>query len=149
MIRGAKPSDLDRLIEIERACFQLPRYEPMSRRQFLRHLTSPKAVLIVAVDAADSPVGYALGFLHAGRGSLRFYSLAVLPDAQRGEVGKLLFERIEHEAFSRNLDVQCEVRADNEKLKKRYDMLGYRAYKTVDNYYPDGAACVKYRRRKP
>jgi ribosomal protein S18 acetylase RimI-like enzyme len=148
VIRTAKLSDLDRLVELERECFDPTRYSRMSSRQFRHHLTNPRCVFLVAADNHEKAVGYALGFLHSRRSALRFYSLAVFPYVQRGEIGRLLFERMEHEAFTRGLGVQCEVRADNEKLKTRYSRLGYAPYKTVENYYPDGEPCIKYIKSK-
>ncbi|HTV71083.1 MAG TPA: N-acetyltransferase [Rhizobiaceae bacterium] len=143
-LRRAIESDVDRLVEVEHACFDPRLYTAMSPRQFRYHVTSPNSVLIVGVDSNRSPLGYALGFLHGQRKSIRFYSLAVAPDAQRGDIGKLLFEAIEQEARRRGLGVQCEVREDNEKLKARYSKIGYHPYRRVENYYPDGAACLKY-----
>ncbi len=142
--RRAKAADLDRLVQIEEASFSPALYSRMPRRQFRAHIDSERAVLIVVEDVNGIVQGYALGFRHAQRRTLRFYSLAVDPLAQRGEYGKILFQGIEAEAYRLGLGVQCEVRADNDKLKSRYDSLGYRAYKTVPEYYPDGAACIKY-----
>jgi ribosomal protein S18 acetylase RimI-like enzyme len=142
--RRATIADLDRLVAIENECFDPGRYTRMSRRQFRTHLGSPNAVLIVVPDQAGIVQGYALGFRHAKRSTLRFYSLAVAPAAQRGDFGRILFRGIEEEAFKLGLGVQCEVRDDNLKLQKRYDDLGYRAYRSVAGYYPDGAGCIKY-----
>ncbi len=146
--RIARRSDLDRLVAIEDATFDAARYGRMSRRQFAMHLKSPRAVVIV-VEKDGDVVGYALGFLHAQRRQLRFYSLAVAPEAQGGEAGRALFAAIEEAARERGLAVQCEVRADNEKLRARYAALGYRQYREVGNYYPDGASCLKFVKLHP
>ena len=144
ILRRGTPADVQRLVEIEDASFDLARYSRVSSRQFRRHLVSPNSILVVAESEDGKVQGYALCLLHKGRNQLRFYSLAVSPDAQRGDVGRLLFEAVEQEAVQRRLAVQCEVRADNTKLKDRYARLGYTAYRTVADYYPDGMACVKY-----
>lgn len=143
-LRRARKDDFERLVHIERACFVPPHYDAMSPRQLRFHLSSPRSLFLVTTDEKDIVTGYALGLLQNGRSAMRFYSLAVAPDVQRGDYGRLLFEGIEAEAAKRRLGVQCEVRADNEKLKERYARLGYAAYKTVPDYYPDGAACIKY-----
>lgn len=143
-LRRGTERDLERLVAIEAACFDPSRYAPMSRRQFRHHLSSSNAIVIVAEDDAGVAQGYALGLLHARRKAIRFYSLAVAPDAQRGDLGRVLFESIEAEARGLGLAVQCEVRSDNEKLKDRYTRLGYVPYRTVEGYYPDGASCIKY-----
>lgn len=144
ILRSARAGDLERLVEIERDCFDSALYDRMSERQFRGHVASPRAILVVAVDESDRPLGYVLGLLHRGRSTLRLYSIAVSPDSQGGEVGRLLFERIEDEAVARRLGVQLEVRSDNRKLTTRYPKLGYTAYKSVENYYPDGGSCVKF-----
>ncbi len=143
-LRRARKGDFERLMDIERACFVPPRYDAMSPRQLRFHLSSPRSVFLVTTGETGLVTGYALGLLQKGRGAMRFYSLAVAPDVQRGDYGKLLFEGIEAEAARRGLGVQCEVRADNEKLKERYARLGYAPYRSVPDYYPDGAACIKY-----
>ncbi|MBX3575745.1 MAG: GNAT family N-acetyltransferase [Rhizobiaceae bacterium] len=145
-VRPGRPADLDRLVEIEAGSFDPKFYTPMTRRQFRHHLGSPNSVMLVVADPADQVLGYALGLLHARRNALRFYSLAVAPDAQRGELGRMLFEAMEEAGFSRGLDMQCEVRSDNVKLITRYESLGYRRYSTVANYYPDGQSCIKFLR---
>lgn len=144
MLRRATSADLARLVEIEEAAFDPARYSRISPRQFRHHLVSRNSILAV-VESDDGVVqGYALSLLHGGRNQLRFYSLAVAPDVQRGEYGKLLFESVEREGARRGLAVQCEVRDDNTRLKERYARLGYSAYRIVEDYYPDRMACVKY-----
>ncbi|QDY98912.1 GNAT family N-acetyltransferase [Nitratireductor mangrovi] len=142
-VRKAEYRDVESLLVIEKLCFNQAYYSRMTPRQFYRHLSSPNALLLVVEDDSGTVQGYALGFLHGKRKALRFYSLAVAPDAQRGEYGKQLFGAIEQRAQEMGLGVQCEVREDNEKLINRYTKLGYRKYKTVRDYYPDGAACIK------
>jgi ribosomal protein S18 acetylase RimI-like enzyme len=145
MIRDAIRKDLDRLVDLEQRCFDPNLYSRMSRRQFLFHITSPNTVLTVHGD--DTAAGYALGLLHQGWAFLRFYSLAVDPVEQGGQVGRDLFLDMEEQARGRGLGVQCEVRSDNLKLKERYTKLGYEPYREVLGYYPDGCACVKFQKR--
>jgi ribosomal protein S18 acetylase RimI-like enzyme len=146
MIRNAGKRDLGRLIEIEERCFDPRLYSRMSRRQFQLHISSSNAVLRI-FDRGGHASGYALGLLHRGWSFLRFYSLAVDPGEQGGEIGRLLFSDMEEQSGLRGLGILCEVRKDNLKLKERYIKLGYEAYREVADYYPDGAACVKFRKR--
>jgi ribosomal protein S18 acetylase RimI-like enzyme len=144
-IRNATASDLGDLLSLEEQCFDPVRYTAMSRRQFSHHTASPNAVLRVA-EHTGTACGYALGLLRRGQPWLRFYSLAVSPAMQGGDVGRLLFADMEEQARLRGLGVLCEVREDNERLRRRYAEIGYTSYRSVPGYYPDGAACVKFKK---
>ncbi|MCT8971582.1 GNAT family N-acetyltransferase [Microbaculum marinisediminis] len=144
-LRTAGPADLDALVEIENAVFVPPAYEPMSRRQFRWHISNPRAALIVCTRRGQV-VGYALGLARAGSRYMRFYSLAVLSQAQGGEIGKRLFEAIETAARQRGLGVITEVRADNTRLHRRYLGLGYTEFEHKPDYYPDGCAAIRMKR---
>lgn len=144
-LRAATPRDLEALVAVENAVFVRPAYEPMSRRQFRWHVSNPRADLVVC--ARDGRVvGYALGLARAGGGYMRFYSLAVLPEAQGGAIGKRLFEAVEAAARKRGLGVITEVRADNAKLHERYLGLGYVEFERRPDYYPDGCAAIRMKR---
>jgi ribosomal protein S18 acetylase RimI-like enzyme len=143
-IDAAVPEDLDRLVQIETGAFDARLYTQMTRRQFRRHLAGDRAVLLVARDPAGAPIGYALGFIKNNTSYLRLYSLAVDPAHQGGRVGAELFPAIEEVARQRSLrGMQLEIREDNFRLFDRYSRLGYRPYRKVPDYYPDGAACIK------
>lgn len=144
-LRRARPDDVDRLVEIERATFAPPAYEPMSRRQFARHVASPRAELVVC-ERDGAVAGYGLGLARAGSRYLRFYSLAVAPAAQGGAVGRMLFAAIEQAARDRGLGVITEIRADNARLHRRYLGLGYREFERKAGYYPDGCAAIRMKR---
>lgn len=143
----AVAGDIDRLAAIEAGAFDPAFYTRMTRRQFRRHIGSGSAILLVARDDSGAAVGYALGFVKRNTGYLRLYSLAVDPAHQGGRVGAELFAASEKAATDRGLrGVQLEIRADNAKLHDRYLKLGYRAYRQVPDYYPDGAGCIKLKR---
>lgn len=144
-LRPARPADLDALVAIENAVFVPPAYEPMSRRQFRRHIGNPRAALFV-IARERRPVGYALGLARAGGRHMRFYSLAALPEVQGGDIGRRLFQAIESAARKRGLGVITEVRADNRRLHERYLGLGYVEFERKPDYYPDGCAAIRMKR---
>jgi len=144
-IRSALPGDLDRLVEIETAVFVPPAYEPMSPRQFRRHIASPRAELLVGTRDGRV-IGYALGLTRSTSRFLRFYSLAVDPETQGGTVGRMLFEAMENAARERGLGVITEVRADNSRLHQRYLSLGYAEFERKPDYYPDGCDAIRLKR---
>ena len=143
-IEEAVPEDLDRLAAIETGAFDPRIYTRMTRRQFRRHIRSGSAIFLVARDNAGMAIGYALGFIKRSNPYLRLYSLAVDPGHQGGRVGAELFPAIEQIARERGMrGMQLEIREDNSKLLDHYSRLGYRSYRTVPDYYPDGASCIK------
>jgi len=143
--RPAAPEDLDALADLETAVFRPPAYEPMSRRQFRHHIHSPRADLLVC-HRSGTVCGYALGLTRAGSRYLRFYSLAVSPDAQGGDLGRRLFAAMEAAARARGLGVITEVRADNTRLHQRYLSLGYSEFERKPDYYPDGCAAIRMKK---
>ncbi|MEJ8573909.1 GNAT family N-acetyltransferase [Microbaculum marinum] len=146
-VRPAVAADVERLVDIETAVFVPPDYEPMSRRQFAYHVDNPRAVLLV-YDSDGSVHGYALGLMRTTSRYLRFYSLAVAPGLQGGSVGRRLFEAIEQAARERGLGVITEVRADNERLHRRYLALGYSEFQRKPEYYPDGCTAIRMRKSR-
>jgi len=145
-VTPARMADLDRLVAIEGAAFDPELYVWMTHRQFVAHLASPRALILVARDSSVGPVGYALCFRRRGTRYLRLYSLAVDPAFQGGRVGAELFKGVEAAARREGLGIQLEIRADNRKLLDRYLGLGYARYRDVADYYPDGTGCIKLKR---
>ncbi len=144
-LRSATPADVDALVAIENTVFVEPAYEPMSRRQFRWHIGNPRAALVVC-EHGGRVAGYALGLARAGSRYMRFYSLAVVPDAQGGAIGRRLVEAIEAAAAARKQGIITGVRADNVKLHQRYLGLGYGEFEHKPDYYPDGCAAIRMKR---
>ena len=78
---------------------------------------------------------------------MRLYSIAVLPEFQGNAVGKALFEHAEDQVkLNAKKGLTLEVRLDNQRHIQRYLKLGYQPYSEVDEYYPDGMACLKLKK---
>jgi [ribosomal protein S18]-alanine N-acetyltransferase len=143
-VETAGLADLDALVAVETRAFDPALYTQMTRRQFRHHIESDTAVFLLWRDTSGTAVGYALGFAKSNMGYLRLYSLAVDPAYQGGRVGADLFVAFESAARQQGLrGVQLEIREDNHRLHERYLRLGYKAYRSVPDYYPDGAGCIK------
>jgi len=132
MIRPARKTDLDALLEIEGRCFEADR---LSRAQFRRALVSQAAVLLVAVQRGRVQ-GYALVRLRGRRA--HFYSLAVDPSVRRSGIGRALLKAAEKAAHRRGSeDMQLELREHAWAALALYRDQGYREAGRLLAYYAD------------
>lgn len=137
-IRSARRDDCDKLPDIERAAAQRFRAigldaiaggepsDPAFIRACLAH-----GVVLVATDAADRPVGFALaGELDR---SLHLYELDVLPEHGRQGLGAGLIRAVIAEAATRGLvGVTLSTFADVPWNAPFYARLGFRPLDAVD-----------------
>jgi ribosomal protein S18 acetylase RimI-like enzyme len=139
-VRPAGERDIDALLAIETACFELDR---VSRRSFRRFVARGHAAVLLA-EADGRPVGYALVLFRAGTVLARLYSVAVLPDAQGLGVGRLLMQAAEAAAVDRDcLLLRLEVRPDNAAAIALYRARGYRAFDRIPDYYEDHSEALR------
>ncbi|MHC1480017.1 GNAT family N-acetyltransferase [Frateuria aurantia] len=143
-VRRASAADLDGLLTIEEASFQSDR---MRRRQYLKHLQSDTARVLVASAGPGQLLGSAVLFLRRGSEVARLYSLATLPAARGQGVAGHLLQAIEHAAVlagARRL--RLEVRADNPAAIRLYERHGYQPIGRYRGYYADGCDALRYER---
>jgi ribosomal protein S18 acetylase RimI-like enzyme len=141
MIRPATLNDLDALVALENRCFTTDR---LSRRSFRYMLTKAKAATLVDVHQGALR-GYVLVLFHAGTSLARNYSIAVSPEAQGQGVGRALMEAAEREALAHGcVYMRLEVRPDNEGAIQLYRKLSYRQFGTLDDYYEDHMAALRF-----
>lgn len=135
----------DRLAEIHAACFQTPR--PWTPKEIEAMLGDPATFLCAL------PQGFAMGRTSLDEAEL--LTLAVLPEARRGGIGRNLLSLFEAEALRRGTgDVFLEVSAHNLPAIGLYESTGYRCVGQRRRYYraPDGSridALVLRRRLDP
>jgi ribosomal-protein-alanine acetyltransferase len=142
-IREAEPSDINELVELERAAFASDR---LSRRQLRTLAASPSASLQVA-ERGGRPVGYVLVLTRRGSRTARLYSIAVAPAAAGSGLGSLLLRTAEEAARARGADeLRLEVRADNISAIRLYQAHGYAAFGRREDYYQDGSPALRYSR---
>lgn len=148
LIRRARLDDVPALVEIENTAFDPAAYGvgfTMNARAFRHHVKGNSILLVAEVNGGDHAVaGYALGWVKSTSPYVRFTSLAV--GAEHGGRGAAwrLFEGMEKEAFARGLrGVRLEIREDNVRLLARYKRQGYEVFRTVPDYYSDGAAAIR------
>jgi ribosomal protein S18 acetylase RimI-like enzyme len=140
-LRPARISDLDALVELERAVFTT---DILSRRSFRRFLTASTATLLVA-EAGGKLAGYAL-VLYRPRSKLaRLYSIAVAPPIGRRGVGPLLLAAAEHAARRHGRRVmRLEVHEHNTRAIARYEKTGYRLFGRHHAYYDERADALRF-----
>jgi ribosomal protein S18 acetylase RimI-like enzyme len=145
-IRRARPSDADRLAQLEEEIFPSDR---MSRRSFAALSKRPSARVLVAWHGRDI-AGYAILLTRCGIRSARLYSLAVVPAAAGRGVGRRLLSEVEAAAVRRCArHLRLEVRANNRRAIRLYEETGYRLIGRRPDYYSDGMTALLYARDLP
>jgi ribosomal-protein-alanine acetyltransferase len=144
VVRPARASDIDALLEVEKVCFETDR---LSRRSFNYFLSRARAELFVA-ETQGIVLGYGLVLFHRGTALARLYSLAVLPEAQGQGIAHLLLEHSEETARAHDtVAIRLEVRADNDRAIALYTRQGYKPFQTLHHYYEDDGDA--WRMQKP
>lgn len=142
-IREARPSDIDRLAQLEASAFATDR---LTRRRLAAFVNSPSACLLLAWRDGEA-VGYVLVLTRRGSRAARLYSLAVAPELAGRGIGSILLGAAEDAALARGADaLRLEVRGDNPGAIRLYEQRGYRPMGRRENYYQDGMTAVRYSR---
>lgn len=131
-IRLCEGRDLERVVEIERSCFD----EPYGFASFSYLLSSdPEGFLVAECDGRV--VGYAIGQVRAGTGLI--VSLAVDLGHRGGGLGEnLLTELLKHFQRKHVKTVELQVDVRNMLAIRVYEKLGFRVEKTLRRYYSSG-----------
>lgn len=139
-IRPCQAVDLDQLLQLERACFSS---DLLSRRRMRHWTTAANAIMPGAFDGAQL-LGYALCFYRRNSKKLRFYSLAVAPQARGRGVALALMENLEARAKKLGLDeIWLEVAVQNHRAIGLYEQMGYQRRQLRAGYYEDGSDALR------
>ena len=142
-MRPFKPSDLDKVISINRVC--LPEnYSPY----FFMEIYERYPLTFIVAEHDGELVGYIMCRIETGFSSLGTLSLskkghvvsvAVLPLHQRKGVGTVLMsEAMKNMRVYKAKECFLEVRASNTPAIDMYKHLGFRIARTAEGYYADG-----------
>jgi len=143
MIREARPTDLDALIDVENRSFEGDR---LSRRNLGRLLKRGNSTVLVDEEGGRIR-GYSLVLFRSGTSLCRLYSLAVDPDFRGLGVGAKLLEAAEADALENECVImRLEVRADNLGAISLYKKRGYRQFGSVPDYYHDHSEALRFER---
>ncbi len=129
-LRRARESDLADVLAIERVSFT----DPWSRSSFATLLEQPRVYFAVALDAADTLLGYTVAWFVVDEAELA--NLAVAPEARGRGVGTSLLEGALSTAESRGTtSMYLEVRAANVSAIALYSSHGFVEISRRKSYY--------------
>jgi ribosomal protein S18 acetylase RimI-like enzyme len=147
-IRMVELKDISELLHLEQTCFDPKFYSSLLTQSAIRHLIGRGNGIILLHKQEDRLTGYAQIVFRRNFSAGRLYSLAVHPDFQGKSVAKLLFKSVEQtcKVLGANT-VLLEIREDNQSQRHCYEKLSYLPYRRVTDYYPDGCAAIKMKRK--
>jgi ribosomal-protein-alanine N-acetyltransferase len=136
-VRGAKPYDMNTVLDIEKFCFPDP--YPMSLLSRL-YFTNPEGFIVAEVD--EKVVGYLIGTLRWGA-SGHIMAIGVYPEYRKRGVGTALMVQILDILRMRGArSARLEVRKSNDAAQLFYQKLGFRLGEETPHYYEDGEAAI-------
>src|ERR1700754_4647285 len=143
-VRRSRPTDLDRLSELEIQVFSINR---MSRRSLRWLLASPSAEVLIA-EACTGFAGAAVVLFRANSKIARLYSLAVVPRLSGRGIGSALVAAVEKAARSRKCRfVRLEVHEKNHGAIVCYRKAGYQQFDRRHEYYEDKGHALRFEKR--
>jgi ribosomal protein S18 acetylase RimI-like enzyme len=143
-IRRARPADLPALLALERSAFTT---DHLSARQYRRHLGSPTALVLAAIDRSGL-LGKAVVFFRRRSDVARLYSIAVAHGARGRGIGETLLTQAEQAARRRGATrMRLEVRQDNAAAMRLYERRGYTRFAERPGYYEDGVDAWRYEKK--
>ena len=153
-LRRFKPSDLERVMHINRVC--LP--ENYSTFFFMDLYQRFSETFIVAEENGEV-VGYIMCRIETGIPSFKLLgitrkghviSIAVLPEHQREGIGCALMREAMQAMVNYKAKECClEVRASNVPAVNLYRKMGFEVARTMGGYYADGEAAYVMARKLP
>ena len=139
-VREVVREDVDRLAEIENACFT----NPWARDALAAEIERSWARVLVAEDdaLAGAPiVAFVNYWLVADE--VHVLNVATDPTHRRKGHARALLERLVADARARKMRLaQLEVRASNEAARALYESFGFRVVGARERYYDDGEDAV-------
>jgi ribosomal protein S18 acetylase RimI-like enzyme len=141
MIRRARAADLDRLVEIELACFTTDR---LTRAEYARLLARDTSEVWLVVHRGGAVASLVLS-QRPRADRVRVYSVAVHPRARgQGFARKLIQHAIRRARARRVARLSLEVRADNAAAIELYRSIGMRIARRILGYYEDGETALRF-----
>ena len=140
-MRLFKPSDIDRILQIEQASFSL---DAFSERTFLG-MARRFPDLFIVVETDNKIVGYIIACNLGGKGHV--VSMGVDPRYRRKSIGSILanfvFEKLKASGIKM---VELEVHVTNEEGTGFWKHLGFLPLRVIRDYYGNGKDALKMRK---
>jgi len=142
-IRIAAESDLEPIMQIEKACFG---NDAWSKQNMKSELLAPHTTYVVA-EESNSLIGYA-GLSKLSNSTSADIQTIAVSDSHRGQgIGRTLMESLLAHAREKDAkEIFLEVREDKPMPQSLYYSVGFKAIDRRENYYqPDGVAAIVMR----
>jgi len=137
IIRKFLPSDIERIVKIEKASFEHGAYSKTRLKKLSKK--HPNDFLVALL--ADKTVGYIIAYHKAG--VIDFDSLAVDKKYRKLGIGKKLVKFALNRFRKKGLKkVSLEVRKSNQRAIAFFQNLGFKITKVIKHYYKDGEAAT-------
>lgn len=147
LMRVGIPGDLNALETVENRCFSELRRG--SRASLRRSLCRPTQQVWMAWADGGSRAAGAMT-LHWRAGSVRIYSLAVMPDFRGQGVGRRLMNKALSEATHQGVRyLSLEADRRDRRLVAWYGRFGFEVVQILADYYSPGRDAVRMRRPLP
>ena len=133
--REANAFDLPVFVSLDKELFP---YSPWSASQYKEEFSSPTRHFVVAVDQAQSIVGYA-GVFAPGAAEADILTVGVVPEQRGKGIAKALMALItEWAKAQRTTAMMLEVKVDNSEAIGLYESLGYSKLNIRKDYFGTG-----------
>jgi len=133
--REANAFDLPVFVSLDKELFP---YSPWSASQYKEEFSSPTRHFVVAVDQAQSIVGYA-GVFAPGAAEADILTVGVVPDHRGKGIAKALMALITEWAKAQGTTaMMLEVKVDNSEAIGLYESLGYSKLNIRKDYFGAG-----------
>jgi ribosomal-protein-alanine N-acetyltransferase len=133
--REANAFDLPVFVSLDKQLFP---YSPWSASQYKEEFSSPTRHFVVAVDQAQSIVGYA-GVFAPGAAEADILTVGVVPEHRGKGIAKALMALITEWANARGTTaMMLEVKVDNSEAIGLYESLGYSKLNIRKDYFGAG-----------
>ena len=141
--RSANAQDIPVMVSLDKQLFP---YSPWSSGQYREEISAPTRYFIVALDDAQSIIGYA-GVFAPGETSADILTVGVIPEHRGQGIARALMALITEWAKMQGSDaMMLEVKTDNLEAISLYESLGYMKLNIRKDYFGSGLDALVMRK---
>lgn len=131
--------DMVYIARLENFCFGEDKFGPYHLSYL--NFNQKRSILSIIKDATDLRVGYFS--LIKFNNNFIIYSLAVDPVVRKMGIATKIMETIEKIVLlKKGVNISLAVNINNKPAILLYEKLGYKKYRTKENYYKDGSSAI-------
>jgi ribosomal-protein-alanine N-acetyltransferase len=144
--RDANSMDIPVLVSLDKELFP---YSPWSSGQYREEITAPTRLFVVALDDANSVIGYA-GVFAPGGAEADILTVGVISMYRGQGIARELMARITEWAIAQgSIAMMLEVKTDNAAAISLYESLGYSKLNIRKDYFGSGLDALVMRKELP